>query len=86
MFGGVNEFLVEVDRLGFGRILSRRNRIQRSSRFEVLQRSGIVGRFPRVRLQSRYVEFGLHVCFNGTFSKSLSLLSGKKMRLSHFFF
>jgi hypothetical protein len=61
--------------------------VQRPSRIALLQGAGTARRLPRVRLQSRHVEFGLHVRFDGqsplsSFSSSSSPSSLCADRLS----
>jgi serine/threonine protein kinase len=57
--------IVAPDRLGSGRVLSSKDRIQCAGCVAVLQGSGTPCRFPRVRLQPRHVELRLHVRVDG---------------------
>ena len=59
--GSVDIYTASSDRLGSGRILPLRHRIQRPSRVPLLQRTRITGGLPGVRLLTRHVVPGRYV-------------------------
>ena len=52
------------DRLGVGRVLSSRHRVQRPCSVTILQGARTIGRFPGVRLLTRHVVAWRDVCVN----------------------
>lgn len=67
LFCGTSKLIraVTVNRLGFGRVLSPENGVQRTGSLPILQGSGATSRLPGIRLQSGHVELWLHVCVDG---------------------
>ena len=65
--------IVTSDRLGFGRVLPSKDRIQRSCRIALLQGTRTIGRLSGIRLQSGHVELRLYVRINGEYSYFLTV-------------